>query len=52
LRSEPAVRGDFVREMQRFLPVTVVRETVEKEAYWAYLTDLVGSECSRAMNAV
>lgn len=52
LQSEPAVRGDFVREMQRFLPVAVVRETVEKEAYWAYLTDLVSSECSRAMNAV
>lgn len=49
LRADPAIRRDFVKEMQRFLPAATVRETVEKEPYWEYLTDLVRSECARAM---
>jgi predicted nucleotidyltransferase component of viral defense system len=49
LRADPAIRRDFVKEMQRFLPAATVRETVEKEPYWEYLTELVRSECARAM---
>ena len=46
-----AVRRDFVNEMQRFLPAATVRETVEQESYWEYLTELVRSEGVRAMTA-
>jgi predicted nucleotidyltransferase component of viral defense system len=49
LNADPAVRRDFVKEMQRFLPAATVRETVEQESYWDYLTELVRSEGSRAM---
>jgi hypothetical protein len=38
-----------VKEMQRFLPAATVRETVEQESYWEYLTELVRSEGARAM---
>jgi predicted nucleotidyltransferase component of viral defense system len=49
LKADPAVRRDFVKEMQRFLPAATVRETVEQETYWGYLTELVLSEGARAM---
>jgi predicted nucleotidyltransferase component of viral defense system len=42
--SDPAIRREFLKEMQRFLPAVTVRETVEQEAYWAYLTDMVRAE--------
>jgi predicted nucleotidyltransferase component of viral defense system len=51
LKADPAVRRDFVKEMQRFLPAATVRETVEQESYWGYLTELVRSEGTRAMTA-
>ena len=50
LSATPAVRRDFVKEMQRFLPAATVRETVEEESYWKYLTDLVRSEGAMAMS--
>jgi predicted nucleotidyltransferase component of viral defense system len=49
LRADPAIRRDFVKEMQRFLPAATVRETVEQETYWDYLTALVIFEGARAM---
>jgi len=51
LSADPAVRRDFVKEMQRFLPAATVRETVEQESYWKYLTDLVRSEGASAITA-
>lgn len=51
IKADPAVRRDFVREMQRFLPAATARETVEQESYWEYLTELVRSEGERAMTA-
>jgi hypothetical protein len=51
LKADPAVRRDFVKEMRRFLPAATVRETVEQETYWEYLTELVRSEGARAMTA-
>ena len=41
LQTQPEMREDFMKEMRRFLPATTVRETIEKEPYWSYLTDLV-----------
>jgi predicted nucleotidyltransferase component of viral defense system len=51
LNNNPAVRREFLKEMQRFLPAAIVRETVEQEAYWAYLTGLVRAEGAAAMAA-
>jgi predicted nucleotidyltransferase component of viral defense system len=50
LDAAPAARRDVVKEMQRFLPAATVRETVEQESYWRYLTELVRSEGASAMN--
>ncbi len=49
LQTEPEVRDAFVREMRRFLPSKMVTETVNNEGFWAYLTDLAGSECDRVL---
>lgn len=34
LREEPGMRGEFVKEMRRFLPVAAVRDTIDREPYW------------------
>jgi len=41
LRSKPEVRTDFIKEMQRFLPVQTVKKTVEREEFWEFLTGQV-----------
>ncbi len=46
LHAQPEIRRGFVHEMQRFLPPRVVGETVAKEEFWLYLTNLVEMEYS------
>ena len=41
LMTQPEMRRDFMKEMRRFLPAATVRDTIEKEAYWTYLTQVV-----------
>jgi predicted nucleotidyltransferase component of viral defense system len=41
LKTQPGMRDDFMKEMRRFLPATTVRDTIEKEPYWTYLTQVV-----------
>lgn len=43
------IRGAFEHEMRRFLPVNIVRETVENKSFWGYLTDLVTKECDQTI---
>ncbi len=45
LRDNPALATDFRREMRRFLPVTLLRATVELPTFWQYLTTLVAEQC-------
>jgi predicted nucleotidyltransferase component of viral defense system len=52
LIRDPAMRLDFVKEMQRFLPSHVVANTVEKESFWVYVTGLVQDESARVIAAV
>lgn len=52
LRNQPAMREDFMKEMRRFLPAATVRDTIEKEAYWSYLADLVEDLRKKAMAAL
>lgn len=52
LRSQPAMRDDFMKEMRRFLPAATVRDTIEKEAYWSYLADLVDDLAKKAMGCL
>jgi predicted nucleotidyltransferase component of viral defense system len=47
LQSDPAARKDFLTEMRRFLPPAVVGESLEKDGFWTYLTNLVSDGCER-----
>lgn len=52
LKSQPAMRADFMKEMRRFLPAATVRDTIEKETFWTYLTGVVEDLVARAVSAV
>lgn len=52
LRHDPELRTEFVREMKRFLPPRVVAETIEKEAFWDYLVNVVITEGEAVMQAL
>jgi predicted nucleotidyltransferase component of viral defense system len=49
LQTQPAMREDFMKEMRRFLPAATVRDTIEKEAYWSFMADLVDELGKKAM---
>lgn len=52
LRDQPDMRGEFMKEMRCFLPAAAVRDTIEKEAYWNYLTDVVTNVGQQAVTAL
>jgi hypothetical protein len=52
LKSNPEMRRDFIKEMQRFLPAATVRGTIEQETYWNYLTELLDEQARRAIDAL
>jgi len=49
MQSDPKLREAFIREMQRFLPVNTVRETVENPDYWTVLIQTVREQCRLAL---
>ncbi len=52
LRSQPEMRRDFIHEMRRFLPAASVKGTIEQEAYWQYLLQLLDEQAMRAIDAL
>ncbi len=50
LHAQPEIRDGFVHEMQRFLPPGVISQTVAREEFWRYLTDLVDAECGKIVD--
>jgi predicted nucleotidyltransferase component of viral defense system len=52
LQRQAVVRDDFMKEMRRFLPAATVRDTIEKDAYWRFLVDLVDDLGKKAMLAL
>ena len=52
LRTQPALRTDFVKEMRRFLPPAVVRDTLSKKPYWSYLVQTVSELGGKAISAL
>ena len=50
LLREPEANSNFIWEMRRFLPPQVVSSTVENEAFWEYLTDLIRTECDHVIH--
>lgn len=43
LTKDEQVKKDFRQEMQRFLPVEIVKRTVNNEQFWSYLTNEISS---------
>jgi predicted nucleotidyltransferase component of viral defense system len=52
LRRQPDTRARFMTEMRRFLPAATVRDTIEKEPYWTYLTQVVTDVGEQAVAAL
>ena len=51
LKTLPEMRTGFVKEMRRFLPAAVVRDTIDKETYWTFLTQVIGEQSERALSS-
>lgn len=49
LGTSEALRKDFINEMRRFLPAAVTAQTVERETYWQYLTQVISEEAEKAV---
>jgi len=43
----PKLHKEFVSEMKRFLPASIVAETVNELDFWTYLTELIQIEYTR-----
>ncbi len=52
LKTQPAYRDDFMKEMRRFLPATAIRDTVEREPWWSYLTQVIDEQATKALKAI
>jgi len=52
VKNRPDMRKDFMKEMRRFLPAATVRDTIEKELYWAYLTQVMDDLAQKAMSVL
>ena len=52
LRWQADMRASFMTEMRRFLPAATVRDTIEKEPYWTYLTQVVTDLGRKAVAAL
>lgn len=48
LKGLSAMRTEFVKEMRRFLPAAMVRDTIEKDVYWEYLVRTAAEQAARA----
>jgi predicted nucleotidyltransferase component of viral defense system len=52
LGTQPEIRAEFMKEMRRFLPASLVRDTLERDSYWAYLTRVVTESGRKAVAAL
>jgi hypothetical protein len=50
LKTRSEMRGDFLKEMRRFLPEKTVRETLENPDWWLYLINLLDEQANLAMS--
>lgn len=52
LANQHTCREGFYRDMQQFLPSSLARETLEKDDYWAYLTQVIEDVVDKALAAL
>lgn len=51
MKTDPAIRAAFVKEIRRFLPANVVRDTIGKDDYWLFLLSVLEAQITRAVHA-
>ncbi|MEI6207950.1 MAG: nucleotidyl transferase AbiEii/AbiGii toxin family protein [Desulfuromonadales bacterium] len=44
---DDGVRIAFEQEMKRFLPLNIVRETLDNKDFWVYVANLITAECNQ-----
>ncbi|MBE0577368.1 MAG: nucleotidyl transferase AbiEii/AbiGii toxin family protein [Desulfuromonadales bacterium] len=47
LQADPVCRKDFLHEMRRFLPPSLISETLEQPDFWTFLVNLVVDRCEQ-----
>lgn len=52
IEGDPVIRADFFKEMQRFLPAVVVRDTVSLPAWWSILTGALKDQVRIALTGL
>jgi len=52
LAGSPVMKTEFLKEMRRFLPAAISRQTVEQPQYWEYLVRAVGELSEKALKAL
>ncbi|MBB5022855.1 putative nucleotidyltransferase component of viral defense system [Desulfurispira natronophila] len=51
LKNNPQTRQDFTKEMRRFLPTRVVKQTIAQEDFWQYLVSTITEQGFIALKA-
>lgn len=49
LTNDDSVRSTFEQEMKRFLPISIVVETIENKFFWPYASHLIVAECDQVL---
>lgn len=52
IKTDPSTRDDFLKEMQRFLPATAVRDTLAQPVWWHYLAGVLEDQVRLALAAL
>lgn len=52
LETQPKIRVEFMKEMRRFLPTSIVRDTIDRDSYWVYLTHVIADVGRKAVAAL
>lgn len=52
LGAQSEIRAEFMKEMRRFLPASIVRDTIERDSFWVYLTRVVTDLGRKAVAAL
>lgn len=52
LRNDVSARTDFEGEMRRFLPVNIVKDTIENSLFWEYVVNSVVTVCDQVVGTL
>lgn len=52
LGAQSEIRAEFMKEMRRFLPASIVRDTIERDSFWVYLTRVITDLGRKAVAAL